>query len=277
MKKLIPLFALVALVTGAFAQQNNQECTNKTFSFFTIFNGFEIERCEESEFASYDFWFDGSSRKIEKQGKFRKVSFRKKDTETRKVSGLQIVQNHVNAIKAIGGEVLKGSRDAIYKTTYRGNELWIYVSPYDENRDISNFYIASIEVQPMKQEISAVSIKNTIDANGKIALYGILFDTGKADIKPESEKTLKEIAAYLQSNPDISVYLVGHTDNVGDPISNMKLSKSRGEAVKNYLVTKSGISANRLTGDGVGSLCPVASNTTEEGKKYNRRVEIVQK
>jgi outer membrane protein OmpA-like peptidoglycan-associated protein len=70
---------------------------------------------------------------------------------------------------------------------------------------------------------------------------------------------------------------VGHTDNVGDVAANLKLSKNRGEAVKQYLVSRYKIEAIRLTGDGVGQLCPVSSNDTEAGRKLNRRVEIVKK
>lgn len=259
------------------AQQDNPECTTKTFSFFTTFDGFYIERCEEAEFGSYKFELDGAARILEKKGKYRVTWFRKKKDSQRLVSGLQIIQNHVNAIKAVGGEVVKGSNDGIYKTMYQGNELWIHLKVYSGNKDVDNFGIFSIESVPMVQEVSAVGIKGAMDSQGKIALYGILFDTGKSDIKPESEKELKEVAGYLQSNPTVAVYIVGHTDNVGDAASNLKLSKSRGEAVKQYLITKHKIDAARLTGEGVGPLCPVAPNDNEAGKKLNRRVEIVKK
>jgi OmpA-OmpF porin, OOP family len=259
------------------AQQDNPECTNKTFTFFTTFDGFYIERCEESEFGSYKFELDGASNIVEKKGKLRKVWFRKKKDSQRVVSGLQIIQNHVNAIKAVGGEVVKGSKDGIYKTMYQGNELWIHLTVYSGKPDVDNFGIVSIESVPMVQEVSAVSIKGAMDSQGKIALYGILFDTGKSDIKAESEKELKEVAGYLQANPAVSVYIVGHTDNVGDAAANLKLSKSRGESVKQYLISKHKIDAARLTGEGVGQLCPVALNDNEAGKKLNRRVEIVKK
>jgi len=257
--------------------QDNPECSGKTFTFFTTFDGFYIERCVESEFATYDFWFDGSSRVIKRQGKYREVWFRKKAGSTRKISGLQIIQNHVNAIQAVKGEVMKGSDDGIYKTTYQGNELWIHLKAYSGNMDVDNFALYSIESQPMKQEVSAQGIKGSIDSQGKMALYGIFFDTGKSDIKPESEKELKEVAAYLQDNTTLSVYLVGHTDNVGDASANLILSRSRGEAVKQFLITKHKIDSKRLAGDGVGQLCPVTSNDTEAGRKLNRRVEIVKK
>jgi OOP family OmpA-OmpF porin len=208
---------------------------------------------------------------------YREVWFRKKGDSKRIVSGLQILQNHVNAIKAAGGKVLEESDGNVFITTYNGKELWIFVNASSYNKDLDNFGIFSIEVEMMKQEVSAQEIKGTIDSSGKIALYGILFDTGKSEIKPESDKAISSVATYLKENPEVNIYIVGHTDNTGDYALNQKLSQSRGESVKNYLVSRYGISATRLVGYGAGPICPVTSNDTEEGRALNRRVEIVKK
>src|SRR6185295_4100289 len=122
MKALVLFFVSAFCFSAPCLAQDNPECAGKTFTFFTTFDGFYIENCKESEFGKYDFWFDGSSRRVEKLGKYREVLFRKKANSTRKISGLQIIQNHVNAIRAVNGEVMKGSDDGIYKTTYQGNE-----------------------------------------------------------------------------------------------------------------------------------------------------------
>jgi outer membrane protein OmpA-like peptidoglycan-associated protein len=129
----------------------------------------------------------------------------------------------------------------------------------------------------MKQEVSAQDIKGSIASTGKIALYGILFDTGKSDIKPESSKAIKEIATFLQENPSIKIYIVGHTDNEGQLKTNIDLSNKRASAVVNELITTHKIDASRLEAGGVGPFAPVSTNDTEEGKKLNRRVEIVKK
>ena len=126
----------------------------------------------------------------------------------------------------------------------------------------------------MKQDIE-INMSEGIDRDGKIALYGILFDVGKSVIKPESAPALQMVIDYLVANPAVKIYVVGHTDNTGLFASNITLSKARAKAVKDYLVTKGKIAATRLGSDGVGSLCPVATNGTEEGKALNRRVEIV--
>jgi outer membrane protein OmpA-like peptidoglycan-associated protein len=110
-----------------------------------------------------------------------------------------------------------------------------------------------------------------------MAIYGIYFDTGKSEIKPESDETIKEISTFLKKNPSIKVYVVGHTDNVGMLKDNLVLSQKRAEAVVNELITKYKIPSTNLEAGGVGPLSPVATNDSKEGKEMNRRVEIVKK
>lgn len=136
-----------------------------------------------------------------------------------------------------------------------------------------------IEVKPMETGlvmVTADALAKDITKTGHVAIYGIYFDTGKADLKPESEPTLKEIAKLLQQTPKLSLYVVGHTDNVGILTANMELSQRRADAVVKELVTKYGIDAKRLYSAGVGPLSPVASNKAEEGRAKNRRVELVE-
>jgi len=277
MKKIFLTLAMSSIVFCSFSQVDNPDCLDKTIPLFTPMDGFYLDWCKYSEFGTTDFVVDRGGGSITKEGVYREIWFRKKEANTRIVSGLQILRNHQNAIEAVGGKIEKRSDGDLFITTYNGKELWIYVnsSPGSANQD--NYGIISIEVDAMKQEVTALDIRGSIDSQGKIALYGILFDTGKADIKPESEKAISSIATYLKENTSVNVYIVGHTDNVGSYEMNQKLSKSRGESVKNYLVTNYGISATRLTGDGVGPICPVTSNDTDEGKALNRRVEIVKR
>ena len=123
--------------------------------------------------------------------------------------------------------------------------------------------------------VSASDISKSITANGKVAIYGILFDTGKADIKPESKASLDQIAAFLKAEPAIKLHVVGHTDSVGGFDSNLALSQRRADAVAAVLSKNYGIAAVRMVGNGVASLAPVAANSTEEGRAKNRRVELV--
>ena len=112
-------------------------------------------------------------------------------------------------------------------------------------------------------------------ATGRVALYGILFDTGKADVKPESKPALEEIAKLLKSDSNLKLRVVGHTDNQGSLDGNIALSKRRAESVNAALVGQYGISGQRLSAFGVADLAPVASNAQEEGRSKNRRVELV--
>jgi outer membrane protein OmpA-like peptidoglycan-associated protein len=136
-----------------------------------------------------------------------------------------------------------------------------------------------IEVKPMETglvTVNAESLAKDIAKTGHVSVYGIYFDTGKADVKPESDPVLNEIAKLLQQNPTLILYVVGHTDNVGTLSNNMELSKLRAEAVAKILISKYGIDAKRLHPVGVGPVSPITSNKTEEGRAKNRRVELVE-
>ncbi len=123
--------------------------------------------------------------------------------------------------------------------------------------------------------VSAADMSKAIASTGRIALYGILFDTAKATLKPESAPALEEIAKLLKSNPNLQLRVVGHTDNQGALDTNIALSKRRAEAVTAALASTHGIAAVRLSAFGVADLAPVASNRAEEGRAKNRRVELV--
>ena len=135
-----------------------------------------------------------------------------------------------------------------------------------------------VEKQMMRQDVvaNAESLAGIIKETGKAAVYGIYFDTGKSDIKPESEPTLSEITKLLKVNPALKLYVVGHTDNVGAFDYNIKLSQARAAAVVDILVNKNSIAASRLTPFGAGPTAPVASNKNDEGRAQNRRVELVE-
>lgn len=123
--------------------------------------------------------------------------------------------------------------------------------------------------------VTSADIAKGLDASGKIALYGILFDFNKASLQPELRPVLDEIAEFLKEHPAQKLYVVGHTDNVGGFDFNMQLSQARAAAVVTDLVKTHGISPARLKANGVGLLAPVASNSTEEGRAKNRRVELL--
>ncbi|MBT8079245.1 MAG: DUF4892 domain-containing protein [Gammaproteobacteria bacterium] len=121
----------------------------------------------------------------------------------------------------------------------------------------------------------ADEIGREIAADGRAALYGILFAHDSATLNPASSAEIEQIALLLNLNPELSLLVVGHTDNQGGLDYNIDLSKRRAGAVVSALVSNHGISAGRLSAHGVGYLSPVASNDTDGGRAANRRVELV--
>lgn len=140
-------------------------------------------------------------------------------------------------------------------------------------------YLNIIETKPMETgnvTVNAAALAADISATGHTPIYGIYFDTGKSDVRPESDTTLAEIAKLLTSNSQLKLLVVGHTDNVGTVAANMTLSKQRADAVVAALTSKYRVIAARLQSGGAGPLAPIATNRTDEGRAKNRRVELVE-
>jgi outer membrane protein OmpA-like peptidoglycan-associated protein len=155
----------------------------------------------------------------------------------------------------------------------------LHIGQWSDLRRGASLVLYIIELKPMEGglvKVDAAELARDITDTGHSSVYGIYFDTGKAEVKPESDDTLKEIAKLLQQQARLKLLVVGHTDSVGSLVSNMDLSKRRAEAVVQALISKYGIAAARLSGQGAGPLAPVASNKTEDGRAKNRRVELVE-
>ncbi len=157
--------------------------------------------------------------------------------------------------------------------------LSLFVGQWSNLSNGASVHLYVVEEKPMEGglvTVDAAALAGDIAQTGHSAVYGILFDTGKADVKEESAAALAEIAKMLQQDPALKLLVVGHTDNVGALASNMDLSKRRAAAAVQVLTTKHGIAAARLIAQGAGPLAPVASNKTEDGRAKNRRVELVE-
>jgi OOP family OmpA-OmpF porin len=156
-----------------------------------------------------------------------------------------------------------------------GRETYASVLVSENNRDTyAQLVVAEVGAIENKMVDAAVMAKG-LRETGRIALYGIYFDTDRAEVKPESRPTLEQIAKLLISQVSLSVFIVGHTDNQGPFAYNLDLSRRRAEAVAAELVKNYGIGAPRLRTAGVGLLAPVGSNANEAGRALNRRVELV--
>jgi outer membrane protein OmpA-like peptidoglycan-associated protein len=173
-------------------------------------------------------------------------------------------------VRFISAKVSRDGKDA-YVLVYvaEPNSLW--------QAPVAAVVIA--EPTPMETGNVVVStdlLRKGLADNGKIALYGIYFDTARAELKPESKPQLEEMARLLTSDKSLKVLIVGHTDNQGTVDGNLALSQRRADAVVAALVSGYAIDAARLRARGVANFAPVATNRTEAGRAKNRRVELVE-
>lgn len=121
----------------------------------------------------------------------------------------------------------------------------------------------------------AAAAQQVIDqVNAVLRAGGVPFVVGKSELAPASAATLDQVAVILKDNAAIKAEVRGFTDDQGEVLKNQQLSLARAKSVVDYLVTKGGIAAGRLTANGLGEANPIASNDTESGRSQNRRVEF---
>jgi len=209
-----------------------------------------------------------------------------------------IVENNINGKREIRNTVKVDIRKQITKQNHisiavnkERFRLWINESKYV---DIPRLLAANTKMKSIKLHLRGLDInkenlfvsnfkiaKGGIDlrrkllAEGKISTNGILFDSGSANIQPQSLGIVRQISQVLMQDENIKLNIIGHTDADGPDDTNLKLSKDRAAAVKAALISIYKISASRLTSDGKGETQPVGDNTTAAGKAQNRRVEFV--
>src|SRR5262245_9333731 len=132
---------------------------------------------------------------------------------------------------------------------------------------------ATSQVQQLQQELAALKAKQT-ERGLVLTLGDVLFETGKADLRPGVLQNLYPLVTFLQKYPERRAVIEGHTDSVGSDAYNLDLSERRADAVRNFLL-QNGVNPAQLTARGYGKASPVASNTTAEGRQQNRRVELI--
>jgi OmpA-OmpF porin, OOP family len=269
------LLVFITAVSRTYAQEDAEG--SKDPPLFTRMPGYHIYRYDDLQFDKYEFKVSDSKSQVV-EGHHLLIYYDLNNNVT-PPSPLQVGRNYINAIKKIGGQLVYEYDDAgenvVLKIAKNGIETWAYIYASGNG----SYTIHLIEKESMKQDVvaDANSLMSSIKETGKVAVYGIYFDSGKSVLKPESDPTLQEISKLLKNNPDLKLYVVGHTDNTGIYESNIKLSMDRASAVINALVTKYSVTNTRLTACGDGPTAPVATNDTEEGKALNRRVELVKK
>lgn len=183
------------------------------------------------------------------------------------------------ASKLFAGTASAGGKFALMGRVDRP-EGPVFVAIYGERHSnkLVNFLVDILETKDA--ELGKVSLDpdylgSELDARGSVSIYGIEFDFDSATLKPESDKIIGGIAAFLEARPQVQLFVVGHTDMTGTLEYNRKLSQDRARAVVARLESKFNVAKGRLKPDGVAFLAPKAGNDSEEGRRINRRVELV--
>lgn len=261
---------IFTIAFNVYTQEDAEGC--KDHPLLTRMKNYYISSCEEYEYDSAEF-YDARDNEYVIEGHKWVISYSLKEGFT-PPGQLKVMKNYINAIKKIGGTILY-DKGVYMKVARGGKETWIYLWVSDDGSD---YELTIVERTTMEQEVIAdpKALANDISTTGHASVYGIYFDVDSDVIKPESEPTLKAIADMLKANPNLKLYVVGHTDMTGSFEHNIDLSLRRAKSVVKTLIEKYSISKNRLKAKGVGPLSPVSTNRTEEGKKLNRRVELVE-
>jgi outer membrane protein OmpA-like peptidoglycan-associated protein len=277
-RHLIMLFLILCLSplqSSLAASDPNDTEGSKDPAVFTRMPGFYIYRCDVREFDRYEFAVS-PEKKEPVEGRHTFIVYYANEGITLP-SGLQVNRNYLNAAKAVGGELVyeydDGGLYSIIKIVQGDAEIWAEVSGAGNNQ----YSVQIVEKQLMRQDVvaSADALATSISGTGRVVVHGVYFDTNKADLKPESEPALTEIVKMLKADANLKLYVVGHTDNVGQFAANVKLSQDRAASVVNALVGKHGIAAARLIPYGDGPTAPMAANNNDAGRAKNRRVELV--
>jgi outer membrane protein OmpA-like peptidoglycan-associated protein len=266
------------------------------FPYFTLIEGYQPGKSSDGKDVAFDRYefFDGAKVNTV-EGRLATI-----EAEGRGASAFQVCKTYQSLVTGLGGvKVFEGTAETMDAVNakfsdmrhrhpvYGGDQMGVYVLRTPE-KDIwveayirehgkeGTYFLTVVEKKALDVKASllpAEEMKKELDAKGHVALY-INFDFDKADIKPDSKPIIDQIVKLLKDNPSLSLTVEGHTDNVGTPAYNMKLSDARARSVVAAL-TNQGIEARRLKGVGYGQDKPIADNSTDDGRAKNRRVELV--
>jgi outer membrane protein OmpA-like peptidoglycan-associated protein len=249
----------------------------KDHPMFSRMPGYYIDDYDATDFGGLDLDLE-PARHVE--GRFWQITYRIKEGGKR-FGPLQIARNYTDLAVKRGGKRLSENVDSsggssVAQLPVAGKNIWIQLSIADRG---DYYELSVVEEASMEQkvEFTAAELARLLNEKGSVALHNILFDTGKATLKPESASALAPVGALLTAQPEFRLEIQGHTDNVGTAAANLKLSQDRAAAVRAYLVQTLGIAGDRMTTSGFGDSRPVADNNTDEGRAQNRRVELVKK
>lgn len=254
-------------VRAANAQAKDAEGC-KDSPLVTRLPGSTIDACEDKADSEYTFENIGpkdESKKLE--GEYHYLHYNIPSTASR----AQVIRNLRTALQNAGYTKVQDNGDGDF--TFQRGKTWIKVGV----GAWGDYLLHILTETQVTQDIvaTAADLTNGLGTSGHVVVNGIFFDTGKAEVKPESASALDQVAKLMQQDAKLRIYVVGHTDNVGTLAANVELSRQRAAAVVKLLTTQYRVAADRLQSYGAGPYMPRASNDLEDGRAQNRRVELV--
>lgn len=260
----VVLCLLTTLVVQVCPAQDRKGCQDSPL--LSRFPGSVLANCEDKADKSYEFQNGKTTQVVEGEYHFREYKAPEGASTT------QLSRNYITALRNAGYTIVFESQ---FHDSFVGHmgKTWIRIYL----RSDAGMEEIIVTETPLTQEVvaNAAALTSGLASNGHTVVNGILFDTAKADVKPESSAALDEVVKALKQDPKLKVFVVGHTDNVGSVAANVDLSKRRAAAVMQVLTTKYGIAADRLQAYGNGPYAPLTTNDSEAGRTLNRRVELV--
>lgn len=199
------------------------------------------------------------------------TAFQQRESPEKVTQLAYLAQRHAQAGEARIAETR--ARQEVAKSQDDRNRILLESREREAQNARSQTAAAENELANARQEIQNLQTKQT-DRGLVMTLSDVLFDTGRATLKPGADRDLDRLAQALKDNPNTRVLIEGHTDSVGGEDYNQVLSERRAQSVADALRTR-GVPGDRYDAKGLGKAFPVASNDTPAGRQQNRRVEIV--
>jgi OOP family OmpA-OmpF porin len=262
--KSVLLCLATALVVQVCAAQDKKGCQDSPL--VSRFPGSVLTNCEDNADKVYEFRNGATTQSVEGEYHYREYRAPKE------ISTAQLERNYSTALRSAGYTIVFESQYHDILVGHMG-KTWIRMYVRSDGGTEETI----VTETPLTQDVvaTAAALTSGLATNGHTIVNGILFDTGKAEVKPESSAALDEVVKALKQDPKLKIFVVGHTDNVGPVSVNLDLSKRRAAAVVQVLTTKYAVAADRLQSFGNGPYAPIASNDSETGRIQNRRVELV--
>jgi len=301
------LIVSVALAGSGYAQADGKDKEGQDHPLVSRYPDSKILKHRQRAFDEYSLILG----KVERKEVAKTQTLEGKITEINYEVGagrstLEVFRNYEAALKGAGFEILwqaKGREElgtwGDMSRFFRGMHMTdanhrylaahlkrpaegdVFVALYLNDEKNVRVQLHVIEVKPMEQglikvDLSAEDMLKDIEKAGRVAIYGIYFETGKDEAKSESKAAIEEIGKLMKASPQLKLLVVGHTDSVGSYESNLELSMRRAASVVKAVVEGHSIAPQRLKAAGAGMMAPVVTNRTDGGRAENRRVELVE-